>query len=342
MPKKKFPPKKVDSISHKDKRTNIPTEELRDFVEEHERTREIMLYPRDPSLDPQLVWKGKDEQDGEDLAVPVVPIYIQEKIHPQALIAALPRIEEEEAEQPNLFADFNGGPVDFEQKVEFYQHEQNWSNRLILGDSLLVMASMAEKEGLKGKVQMIYIDPPYGIKFGSNWQVSTRKRDVKDGKAEDATREPEQIRAFRDTWKLGVHSYLAYLRDRLVVARDLLTETGSVFVQIGDENQHLMRNVLDEVFGSDNFCRLITFAKTSGQTDNLLASVSDYLLWYAKDRTHVKYRQPYLDKVLGGAGSSAYRRIELADGSRRAATREELDGTTLLPKRSRLYLSLIH
>jgi adenine-specific DNA-methyltransferase len=148
----------------------------------------------------------------------VVPIYIQEKIHPQAIIDALPRIEQYGDDQINLFADFNGGPVDFNQKVDFYHHEQNWSNRLILGDSLLVMTSLAEKEGLKGKVQTIYLDPPYGIKFGSNWQVSTRKRDVKDGKAGDATRQPEQVRAFRDTWKLGIHSYLSYLRDRLVVA----------------------------------------------------------------------------------------------------------------------------
>ena len=205
-----------------------------------------MLYPRDPSLDPQLVWKGKDEQDREELAVPVVPVYIQEKIHPQAIIDALPRTEQPGDDQANLFADFNGGPADFAQKIDFYHHKQNWSNRLILGDSLLVMTSLAEKEGLKGKVQTIYLDPPYGIKFGSNWQVSTRKRDVKDGKAQDATRQPEQVRAFRDTWKLGIHSYLAYLRDRLVVARDLLTETGSVFVQIGDENVHLVRSVMDE------------------------------------------------------------------------------------------------
>ena len=254
MAKKNGTPTKVESIRHKDKRTNIPTEELRDFVADEELAPKTMLYPRDPSLDPQLVWKGKDEQDREDLAVPVVPIYIQEKIHPQAIIDALPRIEQPGDDQPNLFADFNGGPTDFEQKVDFYHHEQNWANRMILGDSLLVMTSLAEKEGLKGKVQTIYFDPPYGIKFGSNWQVSTRKRDVKDGKAEDATRQPEQVRAFRDTWKLGIHSYLAYLRDRLVVARDLLTETGSVFVQIGDENVHLVRCVLDEVFGSENFC----------------------------------------------------------------------------------------
>ena len=163
--------------------------------------------------------------------------------------------EEQAAYQFNMFADFNGLPEEFDQRVDFYHHEGNWSNRMILGDSLLVMSSLAEKEGLKGKVQTIYLDPPYGIKFGSNWQVSTRKRDVKDGKAEDATRQPEQMRAFRDTWKLGIHSYLAYLRDRLAVARELLTETGSVFVQIGDENVHLVRCVLDEVFGSENFLR---------------------------------------------------------------------------------------
>jgi adenine-specific DNA-methyltransferase len=337
MAKKNNTRTKVESIRHKDKRANIPTEELRDFVADEELAPKTMLYPRDPSLDPQLVWKGKDEQDREDLAVPVVPVYIQEKIHPQAIIDAMPRTEQPDDHQTNLFADFNGGPKDFAQKVDFYHHEQNWANRLILGDSLLVMTSLAEKEGLKGKVQAIYLDPPYGIKFGSNWQVSTRKRDVKDGKAEDATRQPEQVRAFRDTWKLGIHSYLAYLRDRLVVARDLLTETGSVFVQIGDENVHLVRCILDEVFGSENFVSIVTFAKTTGQTDNLLASVSDYLIWYAKRREQVKYRQLYFDKEAGGDGASAYRRVELPDGSRRTCTKEEINNLDLLPKGSRLY-----
>jgi adenine-specific DNA-methyltransferase len=321
MAKKKTPPKKVESLSHKDKRKNIPTKELRDFVEADERSPEIMLYPRDPSLDPQLVWKEKDKQDSEDLAVPVVPVYIQEKIHPKAIIDALPRIEEQDDGQINLFDDFNGGPVDFEQKVEFYQHEQNWSNRLILGDSLLVMASLAEKEGLKGKVQMIYLDPPYGIKFGSNWQVSTRKRNVTDGRAEDATREPEQVRAYRDTWRLGIHSYLSYLRDRLVIVRDLLTETGSVFVQIGDENVHLVRCMMDEVFGSENFCGLIAFRTTGGQSAGLLSTSTDFLLWYSKKRKdagklNVKFRQPVLEK-LGGAeeASGQYNWIEPKDRS---------------------------
>ncbi|CCF83308.1 site-specific DNA-methyltransferase [Nitrolancea hollandica] len=311
MPKKNPAPAKVESIRHKDKRPNIPTEELRDFVADDEAAPKTMLYPRDPSLDPQLVWKGKDEQDREDLSVPVVPIYIQEKIHPQAIIddlldhAARPaggRIAEEAvAYQAELFADFNGGPHDFADKIDFYNHEQNWTNRMILGDSLLVMTSLAEKEGLKGKVQTIYIDPPYGIKFGSNWQVSTRKRDVKDGKAEDATRQPEQIRAFRDTWKLGIHSYLAYLRDRLTVARDLLTETGSIFVQIGDENVHLVRCVLDEVFGSENFVSQITFKKTSGAGSPMVSTLvlpgtTDFIIWYAKDFERLKYRQLYAPK----------------------------------------------
>ena len=297
MAKKKNTWKTVESIRHKDKRANIPTEELRDFVTDEELAPRTMLYPRDPSLDPQLVWKGKDEQDREDLAVPVVPVYIQEKIHPQAIIDALPRSERTGDAQTNLFADFNGLEDDFEKKIDFYSQKDDrqklWSNRLILGDSLLVMTSLAEKEGLKGKVQTIYLDPPYGIKFGSNWQVSTRRRDVKDGKAEDTTRQPEQVRAFRDTWKLGIHSYLAYLRDRLVVARDLLTETGSVFVQIGDENVHLVRNVLDEVFGSENFVSLITVRKTTSEGSSLIGSTSDFLIWYGKDRGRTKFRPIY-------------------------------------------------
>lgn len=223
----------VDSLKHTmATRTNIPTEELRDFVVADETAPKTMRYPRNPDLDPQLVWTGKDEQDSTDLEVPLVPIYRQEHIHPQALIEDVRASAKKN--QPgtlDFFSDFNGLPKDFADRVDFYHHNGKWQNRMILGDSLLVMSSLAEKEGLKGQVQMIYLDPPYGIKFGSNWQVSTRKRDVKDGKAEDATRQPEQIKAFRDTWQLGIHSYLAYLRDRLVVARELLTESGSIFVQ---------------------------------------------------------------------------------------------------------------
>jgi len=325
----------VESIRHQDKRVNIPTEELRDFVADEEGTPKTILYPRDLSLDPQLVWKGKDEQDQKDLAVPIVPIYVQEKIQPQAIINALPRMKRPDDDQPDLFEGFDGGPTEFDQKVDFYHHDQNWSNRMILGDSLLVMTSLAEKEGLKGKIQTIYIDPPYGIKFSSNWQVSTRNRDVKDGKAEDATRQPEQVRAFRDTWKLGINSYLAYLRDRLGVARDLLTETGSMFVQIGDENVHLVRCLLDEVFGSENFIAQIAFAKTSGYATNFLTGICDYLLWYGKNRDQTKYRQLYSDKLVGEAGASKYRHVMLPNGEVRSLTAAELSGEQAMPAGSR-------
>jgi adenine-specific DNA-methyltransferase len=296
----------VDSIRHRDKRKNIPTEELRDFVAEAEEEPKVVLYPRDPSLDPQLVWKGKDEQDQRDLAVPAVPIYIQEKIHPQAIIDDFRRYLPspsggrgaggEGEEQLQLFSDFNGLPEEFDKRVDFYHHDANWSNRLILGDSLLVMNSLAEKENLRGQVQMIYIDPPYGIDFKSNWQVSTRKRDVKDGRAEDTTRQPEQVKAFRDTWELGIHSYLAYLRDRLVAARELLTESGSVFVQIGDENVHLVRCVMDEVFGSENFVSLVTVRKTTSEGSTLIGSTCDYLVWFGKSRQFTKFRPIYLPR----------------------------------------------
>ncbi len=267
---------RVESFKHKsDTRLNNPTEELRGFEEEEEISE--MLYPRDLSLDPQLVWQVKDEQDREDLSIPVLPIYRQESVEPQAIIEEIRKeSQKESAQEMALFSDFNGMP--FNELIEFYRHEQNWTNRMILGDNLQIMASLSEKEGLKGKVQTIYIDPPYGIKFGSNWQVSTRKRDVKDGKVEDATRQPEQIRAFRDTWEKGIHSYLTYLRDRLTVAHNLLTESGSVFVQISDENVHLVRSLLYEIFGSENFCAMITFRKTAAVSSpaarvNVLAGV---------------------------------------------------------------------
>ena len=323
---------------HKDKRKNIPTAELQDFVKDDETRPKKVLYPRDPSLDPQLVWKGKDEQDQNPLEVPSVPIYIQEKIHPQVLIEDLRKQNGkgvQEQEKPNLFADFNG--IEFEELIDFYQHEQNWSNRLILGDSLLVMNSLAEKEGLKSKVQMIYIDPPYGIKFGSNWQVSTRKRDVKDGKAGDLTRQPEQIRAFRDTWELGIHSYLSYLRDRLVVSRELLTETGSVFVQIGDENVHLVRCLMDEVFGSDNFVSLITFKKSGSQTAGTMPSVCDYILWYSKNKTNIKFRQLYSEKKIG-IDETEFNQVISSSGEYRSMNTEE-KSSKFIPKGYKIFKS---
>jgi len=333
----------VEAIKHKDARVNIPTRELRDFVSADEAAPATMLYPRDSSLDPQLVWKGKDEQDRQDLAVPVVPIYIQEKVHPQALVENLRDTAAPGEPEPelSLFADFNG-IEDFDKKVDFYHHEGHWSNRMILGDSLLVMSSLAEKEGLKGKVQCIYFDPPYGIKFGSNWQVSTRKREVKDGRAEDATRQPEQVRAFRDTWELGIHSYLSYLRDRLVASRELLTETGSLFVQIGDQNMHVVRNVLDEVFGSENFCGAIVCRKTSSLNSpmarvNVLPASADFLLWYAREANRVKYRQLYVEKSLVGEGGDHYRTVELRDGTTRSLTPDEATDPRSLPSQSRIF-----
>ncbi len=334
--------KRVTSLTHKDKRANIPTEELRDFVaedEEHPASVEFpgLLYARDPSLDPQLVWKGKDEQDRQPLTVPAVPIYIQEKIQPQAIIEQVRADARKGAAQQQLdfFSDFNG--IAFEELVDFYQHEQNWTNRMILGDSLQVMTSLAEKEGLRGQVQMIYIDPPYGIKFGSNWQVSTRKRDVKDGKAEDATRQPEQIKAFRDTWELGIHSYLSYLRDRLVAARELLSESGSVFVQIGDENVHLVRCLLDEVFGSDNLVAIVVVQKTSAPTDMYIPTVADFLLWYAKQSKQMKYRQVFMAKAVREAGGSQYTWLENADGTERRLTREEREEPSSIPSHARVF-----
>lgn len=326
---------KIDSVKHKDKRKNIPTEELRDFVKEDENKPAIVtfpgqLYARDSSLDPQLVWKGKDEQDRQPLTVPAVPIYIQEKIHPQAIIEDVRANAKAESEpdQVELFSDFNG--IAFEKMIEFYRHENNWSNRMALGDSLMVMTSLAEKEGLKGKVQMIYFDPPYGIKFGSNWQVSTRKREVKDGKADDVVRQPEQIKAFRDTWKLGIHSYLSYMRDRLVAARELLTESGSIFVQIGDENVHLVRSLMDEVFGSENFVSLIVFVKTSGFEEIGLPSVSDYVLWYSKNRESVKTRSLQLPRSLKTVAEQ-YKFLEQQDGSIISLNREQILGRAEIP-----------
>ncbi len=338
MPKPKSIPTPIDSIRHDERRANIPTEEQRGFVADQESAPPSLLYPRDPSLDPQLVWQGKDEQDREGLNVPIVPVYIQEKIHPEAIIEDFVREARKAREgelgdespyyQLDMFADFNGFDDDTPGKrLDFYSHDDgsrpHWSNRMILGDSLLVMSSLAEKEGLKGRVQMIYIDPPYGIKFGSNWQVSTRKRDVKDGSADHLTRQPEQVKAFRDTWQLGIHSYLSYLRDRLTVARELLTETGSVFVQISDENVHLVRALLDEVFGSENFISLICFRKTSNLTAEFLPTSTDFILWYGKDRTHLKFRNILLPKGFENVTEDSYGAAEFLDFSWRRLNQEE-------------------
>jgi adenine-specific DNA-methyltransferase len=329
-------PTSIEAVRHTgDSRVNIPTAELGSLAEAEAAGPQALRYPRDASLDPQLVWKGKDEQDGGDLVVPAVPIHIQEQISPKAIIEDLRATSAAGRDtQLDLFrSDFNG--MAFEERVDFYRHPMKWSNRMILGDSLLVMSSLGEKEGLKGQVQALYVDPPYGIKFGSNWQVSTRKRDIKDGKAEDATRQPEQVRAFRDTWELGIHSYLSYLRDRLVVARELLTESGSIFVQIGDENVHLVRSVLDEVFGSENFVSLISFATTSGFETERLGRAGDYLLWYARALDHVKVRPAWTP--ASEEQRSRYRWLMLSTGKYRGLTAAEARGDVTLPAGARLY-----
>jgi adenine-specific DNA-methyltransferase len=330
----------VESYKHKEaKRKNIPTAELQKLVPDNDKAIKKLRWPRNPDLDPQLVWRGKDFEP-DPLEVDAPPIYIQEKIQPRAIIEDLRHQSKSRAEnlesQFNFFHDFNG-LADPEAKTEFYAHDQNWSNRMVLGDSLLVMASLAEREALRGKVQCIYMDPPYGIRFNSNWQPSTKSRDVREGKEESVSREPEVIRAFRDTWKDGIHSYLAYLRDRLIVARDLLADSGSIFIQIGDENVHLVRAALEETFGSENFCSQITVVKTAGASSDLLAGTCDYILWFSKQHSLVKYHQPYFSKEVGGQGGGQYNRVQLSDGERRSLTRAETAEPSLLPEMSRVF-----
>ena len=336
-PRKQQPtgPVPVEAFKHEDKRVNIPTADSSELVSPDVAQLTQLRYPRNPDLDPQLVWRGKDEQDGEDLVVDAPPIYIQEKIVPQVIIENLRKVVEKP--QLSLFNDFDG--LEGYEAVEYYQHQANWSNRMILGDSLQVMASLAEKENLRGKVQMVYLDPPYGIKFGSNWQVRTDKRDVRDGKVEDVSREVEQIKAFRDTWELGIHSYLPYLRDRLIAARDLLAESGSVFVQIGDENLHLIRSIMDEVFGTENFISLITVKKTGGLGTDLLKNVTDYIIWYAVDKASIKYRQLLLSKQQGVGHSTGarYDQVMLPSGGSRPLTKEERADPKTIPADARTF-----
>ncbi len=314
--------KTIETLKHEEaSRKNIPTAEYEPVMRKEDKTPVRVAYERrNRDLDPQLVWRGKDEQDWSDLIVHAPPIYIQEKVHPKALIDDLLRrskaTEKSDDAQPDLFSDFNGLP-DENAKTEFYQHDANWANRMILGDSLQVMASLAEREGLRGKVQCIYIDPPYGIKFNSNFQWSTTSRDVKDGNTDHITREPEQVKAFRDTWRDGIHSYLTYLRDRLTVARDLLTESGSIFVQIGDENVHRVRAVMDEVFGEDNAIAEILVKKKGSQKSSLLDPVNDYILWYGRihrDKGLTKFRKLYEPRELDSDTIGEFSRVELPTG----------------------------
>ena len=291
----------VETITHEEaSRRNLPSAEHQALVQESEASPVRVAYQRrNRDLDPQLIWRGKDEQDLADLVVNAPPLYIQERVHPKALVDDLMRQSRQnrdtevvgyQHEFADLFADFNGLPSEAA-RTEFYRHDAHWSNRMVLGDSLQVMASLAEREGLRGQVQCIYIDPPYGIRFNSNFQWSTTSRDVRDGNAAHITREPEQVRAFRDTWRDGIHSYLTYLRDRLTVARELLTDSGSIFLQIGDENVHRVRAVLDEVFGEENFLSEIRFLKTTGKSSEYLDSNFDALLWYGKCGDQTKFRK---------------------------------------------------
>jgi adenine-specific DNA-methyltransferase len=334
--------KSVETLKHGEaRRKNIPTAEHQSVIQKEQEAPRTLRYPRNTDLDPQLVWRGKDEQDWSDLVVHAPPLYIQEKVHPKVLIDDLLRQSKEaRAQEPgaqvDLFSDFNGMAKGVD-KTEFYQHDQNWSNRMILGDSLQVMASLAEREGLRGKVQCIYFDPPYGIKFNSNFQWSTTSRDVKDGNAGHITREPEQVKAFRDTWRDGIHSYLTYLRDRLTVARDLLTESGSIFVQIGDENVHRVRAVLEEVFGDENLVAQIATKTSGGSTGVYLSGVVDHVLWFAKNTEHTKYRPLFGTKSFGGDGADKYTRVRLSNLETRSLTPAERALETDLPAGTRVY-----
>lgn len=361
MPKKTTTKKQVDALVHEDaKRKNIPTAEFESVMDKDAQTPIQLAYERrNRDLDPQLVWRGKDEQDWSDLVVQAPPLYIQEKVHPKVLIDDLLRqtVDSEKSivdssEDANnsslptnhskqiefdLFGDFNGLPSE-EAKTEFYQHDANWTNRMILGDSLQVMASLAEREGLRGQVQCIYLDPPYGIKFNSNFQWSTTSRDVKDGNQAHITREPEMVKAFRDTWRDGIHTYLTYLRDRLTVARDLLSDSGSIFVQIGDENVHRVRALMDEVFGEENFVSQICYTTTSGFTSQFLSRTGDFILWYSKSSRQLKYRQKFIEKADPLIDpKTKYDQVESPEGQRKSLSKKEKVNISKIPDGLRLF-----
>jgi adenine-specific DNA-methyltransferase len=344
-PRQSKQPKKVEALKHEAaKRKNIPTAEHQSVMAEADKSPIATAYERrNRDLDPQLVWRGKDEQDWSDLVVSAPPLYIQEKVHPKVIIEDLRRQSQERAKttqdtQLDLFADFNGLPKDAT-ATEFYQHDANWTNRMILGDSLHVMASLAERESLRGQVQCIYFDPPYGIKFNSNFQWSTTSRDVKDGKLDQITREPEQVKAFRDTWRDGIHSYLTYLRDRLTVARDLLTDSGSIFVQIGDENVHRVRALMDEVFGEENFIALIQFKKTGGFDTGSIPLICDYILWFSRNKSSLKSRSLLEAKIYSEGSGKRYKSVLLESGEVIPSSKFMDDNDNLtLPENARLFL----
>lgn len=308
-PKKSKPksaPKPIQQYEHLDKeRVNNPHIGLVNETTDTEYGQNKKTYQYDPHLDPQLQWAGKAERTSFE--VPTVSLHVHERIDPKTIIDSVKAEVSDESEQLSLF-EKEKKPL--REAIEFYKHKEGWSNRMIAGDSLLVMNSMLEKEGMGGKVQMVYFDPPYGIKYGSNFQPFVNKRDVKDGSDEDLTQEPEMIKAFRDTWELGIHSYLSYLRDRLLLARELLNDSGSAFVQISDENIHHVRELMDEVFGVDNFVSLISFSTTSGFATKTLSRAGDYIVWYAKDHSRIKYHQLFNEKVAGEEGATKYKPVK--------------------------------
>jgi adenine-specific DNA-methyltransferase len=325
--------RRIEPYQHKDKtRPNNPPVGL--VTSETDRDGDKKKYQYDPHLDPQLVWAGKAEHRSFD--VPTVSLHVHERIDPKTIIQAVKK-KNGSGPQLSLFEMPEENPP-LREALDFYKHPHGWSNRLIAGDSLMVMNSLLEKEGMAGQVQMVYFDPPYGIKYGSNFQPFVNKRDVKDGKDEDLTQEPEMIRAFKDTWELGIHSYLTYIRDRLLLARDLLSETGSCFVQISDQNLHHVREIMDEVFRSENFCGLITFVKATAQTSRLLSSAADYIVWYCRNKKKVKYRSLFLEKEAGMAGATNYTNIESPDGrSWRRLTSQERNDPRLIPADWKLF-----
>lgn len=333
MPKKKktIDAKPIEQYTHADKdRVNNPPVGL--VTPETDKEAGKQTYAYDPHLDPQLQWAGKAEHTSFE--VPTVSLHVHERIDPRSIVEAVRRKHEEETGFQHSLFESEQVNLPLFKAVEFYKHRHNWSNRLIAGDSLLVMNSLLVKEGMANGVQMIYFDPPYGIKYGSNFQPFVNKRDVKDGKDEDLTAEPETLKAFRDTWELGIHSYLTYLRDRLLLAREMLHESGSIFVQISDENVHLVRNLMDEVFGAENKAGIITFRKTSALTSGLLAQNADYILWYAKDFSKIKFKQLFTDKGTD-SDLSFYSYVELPDGRRsRLSANEDMQS---FPQGSRLY-----
>ena len=321
----------IEQYDHKGKeRVNNPPVGL--VTPDTDRDAGKKSYAYDPHIDPILQWAGKAEHTSFE--VPTVSLHVHERIDPRTIIEAVRKKNGQKQEQLSLFATPEENPP-LREAIEFYKHRHNWSNRFVAGDSLLVMNSLLEKEGMAGKVQMIYIDPPYGIKYGSNFQPFVNKRDVKDGNDEDLTAEPEMIKAFRDTWELGIHSYLTYLRDRLLLARELLTESGSIFVQISDENVHHVRELMDEVFGVDNFLALITFRKTGSIATKYIGTIADFLILYAKDRQHLKFRKLFVPKNLLDDGQ--YSDVLLTDGTIRKLKDDERMSPNLLPHGARIF-----